>query len=49
MGHDSKDHSGYGGEETVVAPVNLEDGGEPLEQDEEVREVLVESVEEEGL
>ncbi len=37
------------GQETLVAPVNLEDEGEPLEQDEEVRELLVESVEEEGL
>lgn len=33
----------------MVAPVNLEDEGEPLAQGEEVRELLVESVEEEGL
>lgn len=36
-------------QETVVAPVNLEAEGEPLEQDEGVRELLVESVKEEGL
>ncbi len=35
-------------QEAVVAPVNLEDEGEPLEQDEEVRELLVESVEKTG-